>query len=149
MRIANTPERTGKDGSVTISTRIETGTKLTILADPPIPDKLTSDPIAAPASYPLTLAPGERSQVDLKVDTAPHFCADGKIVRAGAPIESEFTIQEANFIGTPAAVRLRGKSGPDGKYRACGLTPGAYRIATEEGFADFTVSGSDVPRVDV
>ena len=32
LRVANTPERTGQDGSVTISTRIETGTKLTILA---------------------------------------------------------------------------------------------------------------------
>jgi hypothetical protein len=92
----------------------------------------------------VILQPGEyRSQVDIKIASAPFFCVDGKIHPS-----RDFAIQEAGLVGAVSA-RVRSSSGSEGTYHVCGLAPGQYRLSTENASTEFSVLGSDLQHVDL
>jgi protocatechuate 3,4-dioxygenase beta subunit len=162
------PKATQEDGSYTFDTGIEPNRRYFVLVDRPPADELLSampadlkerEPIEVSTYYPnatrldaatpLILQPGEhREQVDIKVATAPFYCVQGKIQLSGKPASSSYDIFEAALAGTGLR-RLRSRPDSDGAYRACGLTPGAYRLSTDEGFTDFVISDADRNHIDL
>ena len=161
------PKVTGEDGAYEFAETLEPNRGYYVLVDWPPPEELVPaasadlkdrEPIDVPTYYPsatrmdsatsVVLQPGERrEQVDIKIATAPFYCVEGKIQIDGAS-SSNFAIQEASLARTRLA-RLRGYAAEDGTYHACGLSPGTYRLVTDAGFAEFAVSVSDLPHVDL
>jgi hypothetical protein len=139
-------------GAYTFSGRVESNRRYYVLAARPAdglspPDIAMEDrrPIQVPTYYPssaqfdgaspIVLQTGEqRSGVDIKLTAAPYYCVDGKIGDKG------FTIEET----TAGMANARGRAGPDGVYRSCGLPAGSYRLVTEDGAVEFTVGNADV-----
>jgi len=161
------PKITGDDGVYTFDTGLEPNRRYVVLADRPPPDELVSaapdlksrDAIEVPTYYPsatrmdsatpVTLQPGEqRDQVDIKVATAAFYCIDGKIRFSGGLGSDSFLVQDAALAGS-RLVRLRGIASSDGTYHACGISPGSYRLATDEASTEFAVSGGDLEHVDL
>ena len=159
---------TGADGAYSFDSGLEVNRRYYVLVDRPPADDLVSkaaddlterDPIEVPTYYPsathmqaattVILQPGEnRTLVNVKIAQSPFYCVEGKLELSGKPSASNFVIHEAPLAGSRLA-RLRAYAGADGKYHACGLSPGGYRISTEQGFAEFAVSDADVRHVDL
>jgi hypothetical protein len=151
------PKITNKDGAYSFDSGLEPNRRYYLFADRDQPKGLNTDqrePIEVPTYYPsasrmdsatpVILRPGEtRQKVDIKIATAPYYCFGGKI--EGLP---DFEIRESSLAGT-RLVRLRGSAGEHGRYHVCGLSPGEYRLSTEQAFTEFTVLSSDLEHVDL
>ncbi len=90
---------------------------------------------------PITLRPGEmREGVDIEVKRAASYCVQGTASGLGGPAALNVFYEAAQpAYGTSSTGGVYGMgpntlTGPDGKYRFCGLPPGQYRIAAADGF---------------
>lgn len=90
---------------------------------------------------PITLRSGEtREGVDIEVKKGPSFCVEGAASGIGGPAALTVFYEAAQpAYGTSSTGGVYGLgpntlTGPDGKYRFCGLPPGQYRIAAADGF---------------
>jgi len=162
------PKVTMEDGAYAFDAGLEANRRYYVLVDISPPEEVVPalaadlkerEPIQVPTYYPsatrtdsatpVVLQPGEhREQVDIKIATSAFYCIEGKLSASGAPAISSFAIQDIALAGTRLA-RLRSSSGEDGKYRACGLPSGSYRLSTQEGFTEFALSSSDLEHVDL
>jgi protocatechuate 3,4-dioxygenase beta subunit len=82
----------------------------------------------------LTLRPGEtREATDIEMKRSPSYCIDG-IISGPNGGQTMFTVEElqpssgsnshgGSYFNTPS-----GKTGEDGKFRICDLSPGLYRL---------------------
>ena len=111
----------------------------------------------------VTLSPGEaRTGVDIRMLSAPSYCIEGDVDRAGEARQISLSVTErlsfeSGWYLTPAAVTPQ----PDGKFRACGLHPGDYHLSTSnlqgearmfanaQAEADVTVTDRDLRDVKV
>jgi hypothetical protein len=112
-------------------------------ADPKLRKKLPAptyypSSIAVEGAVPITLRSGEhRENIDIEVLRTENFCVEGVAEAHGRPAEINFSIaSEQPSAGAHASggfymITPRGKTGPAGKLRLCGLTPGAYNITLE------------------
>jgi hypothetical protein len=145
------------------------------LAEVPADPKLRKR-VAARTYYPdspvfegaevLTLRSGEhREGIDIRLRKSLGFCMDGVLTAAGKPAVMQFTVIEpgptsgARGGGGMYIVAPAGKTGPDGKFRVCGLYPGTYGIqanapvsepgamASSFGTAEVTIKDEDVHNV--
>ena len=151
------PKITNEDGVYSFDSGLEPNRRYYLFADRDQPKGLNTDqrePIDVPTYYPsasrmdsvtpVILRPGEtRQKADIKIATAPYYCIAGKI--EGSP---DFEIRESSLAGT-RLVRLRGSAGEHGRYHVCGLSPGEYRLSTEQASTEFTVLSSDLEHVDL
>jgi hypothetical protein len=152
-RIAFERENTDADG-VYAFYKVDRNRHYYVMASPPgaqpAPDVAVQNrqPIAVRTYYPsarsfdgaspILLQPGEQiARADIVLASAPYYCADGNI--AGAA----FIIEDRTF---PPIGRLpaRGQSDESGRFRACGLAPGSYRLTMSDGSQDFIVKDGDV-----
>ena len=151
------PQVTGADGSYQFESDLEASRRYYLFVDREVPKELDLEkrpPIEAPTYYPsarrmdlaapVILQSGEaRRKVDIKIAAAPFYCAAGKIQGA-----ADFEIHEAPLAGT-RLVRLRGRPDEHGNYRACGLSPGEYRLSGGHAAVDFTILSADLEHVDL
>jgi len=151
------PKTTNKDGAYSFDSGLEPNRRYYLFAGRDQPKGLNTDqrePIEVPTYYPsasrmdsatpVILRPGEtRQKVDINIAAAPYYCLGGKI--EGSP---DFEIRESSLAGT-RLVRLRGRAGEHGKYHVCGLSPGEYRLSTEQASTEFTILSSDLEHVDL
>jgi hypothetical protein len=115
------------------------------------------------AATPIALRAGEkRDGIDLRILRSPSYCVEA-VTRSGMGTgEMRFTISDRQptsgavgdgmmFIGSP-----NGKTGADGKIRACGLHPGSYVLTVHSvrmdqnafyGISEFNVVDRDVKNV--
>jgi hypothetical protein len=161
------PKVTNEDGSYSFDTGLEVNRRYYVFVDRTPPDEIVPaaaeltdrQPIEVPMYFPsatrmdsataIVLQPGEdRERVDIKIAIAPFYCVEGKIQISGKPASADFAIYEAPLAGTRLA-RMRSSAGGDGKYHVCGLSPGAYKLSMDEGFTEFSVSGSDLQHIDL
>jgi hypothetical protein len=101
--------------------------------------------IYAPTYYPsttlienaqsLTLRPGEhREGVDVRVVRSRSYCVEGILRDEGIAAPLRFSVIPAQpsvgmfSEGSLVLPQPTGKSGPDGRIRVCGLSPGEYRL---------------------
>ncbi len=166
---------TGKDGEYLLEGLFaERG--FLILAKKPLktiePKELPADPdkrerVLVPTLYPnsrdigsaqtVTISPGEtRGGLDIHMSGAQSYCADGLVVGLGDEEDLSVSITEQlpfenGWPLTPATVNAR----QEGRFQACGLHPGSYRLSassdSEDGkvmaLADVLVADKDVPDV--
>jgi hypothetical protein len=85
--------------------------------------------------------PGEtREGIDIEVKKAPSFCVDGTLSSLGGPAALYFNYEGdqpaygTSSTGGVIGATPGGRTGPDGKYRICGLAPGAYRLSAADQF---------------
>ncbi len=162
------PKVTTEDGSYSFDTGLEANRRYYLIVDRPPPvdlvpapaaDLKERGPIEVPTYYPsatrlesatgVILQPGEtREQVDIKIATAPFYCVEGKIQIAGKPASADYAVQDAALVGSRLA-RMRAYAAGDGKYHACGLSPGSYRLTSQEGFTEFSISHGDLQHIDL
>jgi hypothetical protein len=167
-QVVTFPVTTDEDGAYTFDSGLETNRRYFLLVDRPPSDELVS--AAAPelkerkaievptyypsatrmdAATPVILQPGEhRVHADIAIASARYFCVDGKIQVGGAPRGSSFAIHDEALAGTRLSL-IRWSAGADGKYRACGLAAGTYELSIDQGSMPFTISTSDLHRVDL
>jgi hypothetical protein len=130
------------------------GTALDAISNAPA-DPLKRKPVRSAMFYPgvsavesapvLILQPGEvRDGLDVTMPMAgsASFCIDGKALMDGkagtnaAPLD--FEIEPAEPIGREAGTSPRaGQTGPDGLFRICDLTRGAWRISARQGESSY------------
>ena len=144
--------------------------KKALKANPASEDERES--VLAPSYYPnvrdvgaaqtVTLMPGEvRTGVDIRVNPAPGYCIAGAVDRVGAAQDLAVSITENLALGSgwslsPATVKV----GVEGRFAACGLHPGEYRlsasgeppasanaIVTDRDLADLKLLGRPVPTI--
>jgi hypothetical protein len=133
-----------EDGNYQIDLGLEPNREMILAVEQPILGAAKTGLIQAQTFYSVTLLPGEhRGDVEIPVAAGPYFCVEGRITQAGSPSSEEFTIQNAELVGT-GLVRKKGSSDDEGKYKACGLAPGSYRLATSAGATGFTIAKGDV-----
>ena len=108
-------------------------------ADPALRKKVLA-PTFFPASaavdgaLPIVLATGEqRESADIRVLRAPSYCIEGVAAAGGSPASLYVRVAEPQpSMGGETSLSLlappAGKSGPDGKFRICGLHPGNYAL---------------------
>jgi hypothetical protein len=87
----------------------------------------------------VTVNPGDtREGVDIEARKAPTFCVEGMTMGLGGPGAMQFVLEGAQpAYGTSSNSGMfgagnRGMTGPDGKYRICGLVPGSYRLGVSD-----------------
>lgn len=113
----------------------------------------------------VTVNPGEtREGVDIEARKAPTFCVDGTLMSLGGPAALYFFYEAAQpAFGTSSGGGMyglipNGRTGPDGKYRICGLVPGSYRLSAADSFqgasiqralAPFEISDRDLHHLDL
>jgi hypothetical protein len=90
---------------------------------------------------PIVLRPGERREgVDIEVKKSASYCVEGTASGIAGPAELYVQYESAQpAYGTSSTGGMFSavpgtKTGPDGKYRFCGLTPGPYRLAAFDGY---------------
>jgi hypothetical protein len=157
------PQVTGEDGTFTFDTGLEAERAYYVVVDRPPPEPAPTDPrelIETPTYYgdatsldaatPLVLRPGEhREQVEIGIRKSVSYCVEGKTEVSGKPASLGFAIHELALAGTQLA-RLNAYSAEDGTFRICNLTPGQYRLSTNNpsrGEAEFAIANSDVHHV--
>jgi hypothetical protein len=64
--------------------------------------------------------------VDIRMVQSPNLCVEGTLEAGGQPAPLTFFIDEE---GVSNYVHMAGHTGSDGKFRVCGLFPGAYRLS--------------------
>ncbi len=161
------PKVTAEDGLYSFDTGLEANRRYYVVVDRPPPDELIPaaaadltdrQPIEVPTYFPsatrmesatpVILQPGENRQVDIKIATAPFYCVEGKIQISGKPAPADFAIQETPLAGSRLA-RVRNYASSDGKYHVCGISPGSYRLSTQEDFTEFSIANGDLRHVDL
>ncbi len=87
------------------------------------------------AGSPVVLRAGEnREGMDLRLLRAPSYCIEGTLEAGTGPASADFTIAGQELStgvssgGGLAMAGQGGHTGPDGKFRICGLRAGAYRL---------------------
>ena len=87
----------------------------------------------------VSVRPGEhREGVDIELKKSPNYCAEGVLSGSSGPASVSFGITamqpsdgQSSSGGLMTAIPS-GTSGPDGKFRVCNLSPGAYRLTAYE-----------------
>jgi len=115
----------------------------------------------------IVVGPGERREnMDIELRKSPSYCAEGAALGAAGSGAVRFDIEPlqpssgiSNGGGT-FTVSPGGNTGPDGKFRICGLYPATYRLTVTEtqagrqgvpnfGVLDFTIGDQDLKDVKV
>ncbi|MEO8658320.1 MAG: carboxypeptidase-like regulatory domain-containing protein [Bryobacteraceae bacterium] len=103
----------------------------------------------------FTVKSAEDKRIDPQITQAPSYCVDGTLTIKGRPGEIDFAIAIKETSGFVAATNTlngevrAGKSDPDGRFRACGLWPGEFRLITGTsqtlfGSALLSISNKDI-----
>jgi hypothetical protein len=97
---------------------------------------------------PVILRPGEiRERVDIEMKKSANFCASGNLLTpAGGPGELSFDIEAQQpssgsyETGGMFMATGNGRTGSDGEFRICDLSPGSYRMQVSQNKGDFLFS---------
>jgi protocatechuate 3,4-dioxygenase beta subunit len=140
----------------------EPATRAPILAATYYPSADTLD-----TATPVTFTSLERREhVDIHMRTAPSLCVEATITADGAPASLPFALEDEDVarLVTGAQTsrpdwRVSGRTGPDGRLRACDLHPGRFRLTAGDplgprsegrrGTSEIVVGDRDVPDVEV
>jgi len=136
---AGAGEKTTDDrGYFSFSTRVEAGHPYFLLALPPESARptLSGTPSLEAAWYPsrpgllqpFVLRSDERKRVDFVMEKKQTHCVDGRLMANGQPAALNYEIAIPEVAGNQG-VTFRGQSDASGRFQACGLWPGEFRIA--------------------
>ena len=100
---------------------------------------------AKEGAAPIILRPGEvRDRIDIEMKKSANFCASGNLLTpVGGPGELDFNIegqQPSSGSREGGGMYMSsgyGRTGADGEFRICDLSPGSYRIEASQNKGDF------------
>ena len=100
---------------------------------------------AKEGAAPVILRTGEtRERVDIEMKKSANFCASGTLLTpTGGPGELDFDIEAqqpssgSHEGGGMFMVTGNGRTGSDGEFRICDLSPGSYRMQVSQNKGDF------------
>ena len=86
-------------------------------------------------AQPVVLTPGENRQaVDIRMASGPSYCIDGTVEgSSGRPLGVVAIMEHQALVVGSAFAAVNAKLTAGGKFRACGLHPGKYRLVAREG----------------